>query len=193
MSCSSGGTRNGIPACLILLFARTSRWAMRRLCDQEGARDLDGGQAADLAEGERHLRLGSQSGVAAREDEREALVRDGAHLVLGFGQLCEALEQLRLARQRAVAANAVHGTVAGRRDDPRARIPRLAFTRPALQSRREGVLNRVLGEVEVAEDADEDCDRMCPFLPKDAFDRAQRSTIGRTSIEPYSAAGIFAA
>ncbi len=193
MSCSSGGTRNGIPGLPDLALGPDEALGHARLGDQEGARDLDGGQAADLAEGQRYLRLGSQGGVAAREDERKPLVGNRAHLVLGFGQLGEALEKLRLTCQRAVAPNAVHGAVAGRRDDPRARIPGLAFSRPAFQSRREGVLNRVLGEVEVAEDADEDCDRMRPFLPENAFDRAQRSTIGRTSIEPYSAAGIFAA
>ena len=65
---------------------------------------------------------------------------------------------------------------------------------PALEGCREGVLNRVLGELEVAEDADEDRDRTSPLLAEDGPDVGyERSTTGRTSIDPYSDAGIFAA
>jgi hypothetical protein len=42
--------------------------------------------------------------------------------------------------------------------------------RPALERRRERVRDRVLGELEVAEDADEDRDRTAPLLPEDALD-----------------------
>jgi hypothetical protein len=45
-----------------------------------------------------------------------------------------------------------------------------AVTRPALDSRCEGVLYRILGELEVAEDADEDGDRTSPLLAEDGAD-----------------------
>src|SRR4029450_5131184 len=54
--------------------------------------------------------------------------------------------------------------------------------------------HRVLGELEVTEDADEDRDGTSPLLAEDGADVGQeRSTTGRTSIEPYSDEGIFAA
>jgi hypothetical protein len=66
--------------------------------------------------------------------------------------------------------------------------------RPAFERGCERVLNRVLGELEVAEDADEDCDRTAPLLPEDGRNVCQgRSTTGRTSTDPYSDAGILAA
>ena len=42
--------------------------------------------------------------------------------------------------------------------------------RPALEGRRECVLHRVLGELEVAEDAREDADGASPFLAEDTLD-----------------------
>jgi hypothetical protein len=44
---------------------------------------------------------------------------------------------------------------------------------PALDRRREGVLYGVLGELEVAEDADEDGDRMSPLLTEDPLELVQ--------------------
>ena len=79
-------------------------------------------------------------------------------------------EELGLPRQRPVAANPVDRAVLGRRDDPGAGIGRCSVTRPALQRRCEGVLDGVLGEVEVAEHADEDRDRTSPLLAEDAID-----------------------
>jgi hypothetical protein len=132
--------------------------------------------------------------MAAGEDEREPLVGDRAHLVLLVGELGEPGEELRLPLEGAVAADPVDRAVPCRRDDPRTGVPRRAVPRPALERRRERVLYGVLGEVEVAEDADEDRDGTSPLLAEDRRDVGySRSTTGRTSIEPYSAAGIFAA
>ena len=52
----------------------------RRLRDQEGLRDLGGGQPADQPQGERDLGLPGQGGVAAGEHEPEPVVGD--HVVL---------------------------------------------------------------------------------------------------------------
>ena len=65
--------------------------------------------------------------------------------------------------------------------------------------RGEGVLDRVLGKVEVAEDAAEDRDRPRELIPvrgRDGVDQltsAWRITTGRTSILPVRALGIRAA
>ena len=77
-----------------------------------------------------------------------------------------------------------------------------------LERRDEGLLNGLLGEVEVSQLADEGRERAAGFLAKDAIDdgmgigRARGSTlgrqppnsqIGRTSIAPVCAPGILAA
>jgi hypothetical protein len=101
-------------------------------------------------------------------------------------------EQLPLPGESLLAANAVDGPVAGRRDDPGARVAWPAFTRPALERGRERVLHRILGELEVAaEGAGENRDRTPPLLAKGGLDfllyagtSASRMTTGRTSTFP---------
>ena len=46
------------------------------LGDEEGARDLVGGQAAEQAQRERDARLGGEHGMAGDEDEAEQVVAD---------------------------------------------------------------------------------------------------------------------
>jgi hypothetical protein len=95
--------------------------------------------------------------VAAREHQLQPLVGKCAHvLVLVCGELGEACKQLRLAFERPFTANAVDGTVACGCEDPRAGIRRLPVAVPAFERDRECVLECVLGEIEVAEDARED-------------------------------------
>jgi hypothetical protein len=50
-------------------------------------------------------------------------------------------------------------------------MARHPVTRPALECRRERILHRVLGELEVTEDADEDRDGMSPLLAEEGVDR----------------------
>jgi hypothetical protein len=154
----------------------------RRLGDEEGAGDLARGQPADLAQRQRDPALGGERGMAAGEDERQAVVGDGGHVLLLFGQRLEAAEELGLALEDAVSPDAIDGTIASGRDDPGAGRARHAVARPALESRGERVLNRVLGEFEVTEGASEDRDRTSPFLAEDLFDG--HSTMGRISREP---------
>jgi hypothetical protein len=45
-----------------------------------------------------------------------------------------------------------------------------AVTRPPLGGLRKGILHRVLGELEVAEDTDENGDRTSPLLAEDGAD-----------------------
>jgi hypothetical protein len=160
----------------------------RGLGHQEGARDLRRLEAADEAQRQRDLRLGRERRVAAGEDQLEPLVGDHGLLVLR--ELLGPGQQLRLAGERLLPADPVDRRVPGRRDDPGAGIARGSVARPALGRADEGVLHRVLGEVEVTEDAAEDCDRAGTLVAVGAGDffydvtSASRMTIGRTSMWP---------
>src|SRR5439155_3673653 len=139
--------------------------------------------------------------MAAREDQREPLVRDRAHillLVLARRQRGEAGERLALTGQHALAAKPVDRLVPRGGDDPRARVRRDAVPGPPLECNGEGLLDGVLGEVEVAERMRECGDGTAPLLAERALDRLRqagtiRGTRGRTSIVPPRAAGIRSA
>src|SRR3954454_17045161 len=129
----------------------------RRLRDEEGASDLRRLEPADEAQRQRDLRLRRERRVAAGEDQLEPLV--GNHSLLVLRELLGPREQLRLAGQRLLAADPVDRRVPGRGHDPGARVAGSSVAWPPLRRPDEGVLHRVLGEVEVTEDAAEDRDR----------------------------------
>jgi len=92
--------------------------------------------------------------MTAPEDELESLVRERRllhHVLRCLGSL----EQAGLRRQRAIAASAIDGSVARRRHEPGAGVGGDSVARPALRGDREGLLRGLLGEVEVAEEADQ--------------------------------------
>jgi hypothetical protein len=63
--------------------------------------------------------------------------------------------------------------------------------RPALNGDREGLLCGFLGEVEVAEEADQCCEDATPLVAEGLLEDRYDSTIGRISIAPpMRAAGI---
>jgi len=130
--------------------------------------------------------------MAAREDQLESLV--GNHCVIVAGKLLDPSEQLRLARERLLAPDPVDRAVACRRHDPGAGVRRHAVTRPALGSDEERVLHRVLGEIEIAENAAEDCDATCTLVAvgtgEVVYSRySELSCTGRISTAPLRAAG----
>ncbi len=92
------------------------------------------------------------------------------------GQRLQPCEQLGLAPEHPLAPDAVDGAVSCRGDDPGTRIARHAVTRPALGCDGERILHRVLGQLEVAEDADEDGDGTSPFLPVDVREVSQAAS-----------------
>jgi hypothetical protein len=73
--------------------------------------------------------------------------------------------------ERPLTAELVDRAVPRGRDDPRRRVSGDAVTGPALESAGKCVLDRVLGQIEIAEDADEDRDRTAPFLSERFGDR----------------------
>ncbi len=116
------------------------------------------------------------------------------HLVLhGAG----GVEQARLLDERAVAAQAVDRAVAGGDRQPGTRIGRHAVAGPPLRGDRERLLSGLLGEVEVAEEADQAREDAAPLVAEDLLEQRlppYLSTNGRTSTAPpIRAAGILAA
>ena len=95
--------------------------------------------------------------MAAGKDQLEPFVGNDSLLVCR--ELLGSREQLRLSRQGLLAADPVDRAVAGRGHDPGARVGRDSVAGPSLRCPDERVLHRVLGEVEVTEDAAEDRDR----------------------------------
>jgi hypothetical protein len=155
--------------------------------------------------------------VAAREDEAEPVIGEPAfaaksHLVFPSTAMDERafeLGELQLLAPR--AANPVERAVAGRGRDPGPRIARNPVARPRLERRDEGIGERLLGEVEVTQDADQRSQDPPGFLAERPLDLlangvgVQPATLpeptsgmsmsrsGRTSIEPYAAPGHRAA
>ena len=149
----------------------------RRLGDQEGAGDLAGGQAAERPQGQRDLRVGGERRMAAGEDELEPLVGEG-RLVHDVLRRLGHLEQVGLRGQRAVAADAIDGPVARRRHQPGAGAGGDSVARPALRGDREGLLRGLLGEVEVAEEADQRGEDAPPLVAEGPLE--DRSTTPRS-------------
>ena len=131
--------------------------------------------------------------MAAGEHELEALVGEGGlvHVVLRHERH---VEESGLGRERALAADAVERTVARRGDEPGPGTHGHAVARPALGGDGERLLSGLLGEVEVAEEADQRSEDASPLLPEDLLEDRYRSAIGRTSTAPpMRAAGTRAA
>src|SRR5262245_31846881 len=160
----------------------------RRFGDEERPRDLGRFEAADEAERQRHLGLRRERRVAAGEDQFEAFVGDHGFLVVR--ELLCPREQLRLPRERLLATDPVDRRVPGSGHDPGAGIVRRSVAWPAFGRANEGVLHRVLGEIEITEDAAEDRDRAGTLVAVGADEllyeatSASRITIGRTSMWP---------
>jgi hypothetical protein len=103
--------------------------------------------------------------VAAGEDQLEPFVRECRRLhrvLLCLGQVLR--EQAGLLGQGAIAANAVDRPVARRADQPAVGIGREPVARPALGGDCEGLLRGFLGEVDVAEEADQGSEDASPLI-----------------------------
>jgi hypothetical protein len=95
-------------------------------------------------------------------------------LLRGFAHV----ELARLCGERAVATHAIDRAIACGRHQPGARTRRHPFSRPALCGDRERLLRGFLGEVEVAEEADQRREYTTPLLAEDLLE-AQGSTADR--------------
>ena len=131
----------------------------RRLRDEEGAGDLGRLEAGDGAQRERDLSLRRERRVAAGEDQPQPVVLQGAlrslspvrgRLLRRLLDLEEALQQLALAAPRLIAAEAVDRLAPSGRDQPGGGAARDAVPGPALEGDGQRLLERILGELEVA-------------------------------------------
>ena len=183
-----------MPASLILRFARESR----RFIVSSGTRKARAissvRQAAERAQRQRDLRLEPERRMAAGEDQLQPLVgkrpsssissstASGTSSRRVFAASVRSRRRRSIARLRAVI------------DQPGAGIGRRAVARPALGGDREGLLSGFLGEVEVAEEADQAGEDAAPLVAEDLLEQRYLSTSGRTSIAPpIRAAGMRAA
>jgi hypothetical protein len=116
------------------------------LGDEEGRRDLGGGEAADGAEREGDLGLFGERGVAAGEDEFQAVAGFAGQRPLELGEFV-AVDGL--------AAEDVQAAAAGDGEQPGVGVVGDAFGGPAVERCFDGVLHDVLGGGEVAEEPDE--------------------------------------
>ena len=92
--------------------------------------------------------------MAAREDQLESLVRE-CGLVHGALRFLRSLQEASLCGKSAIAADAVDRAVARRGHQPGARVGRCPGAWPTLGGDRERLLGGFLGEIEVAEEADQ--------------------------------------
>ena len=182
---------------------------------QECPGDLLGGEAADLAQGERDPGVRRQGGMAAGEDQAKPVVLDPVG-VADRGVLRVSFQPQGQLGDRLVepcaAAEGVDGLEPAGGDEPGAGTGRHAVPRPALDGRRERVVERLLREIEVAEQPDEGgedaarvgavdrVDRVPRLVggggvrhPARAYSGGSKFRIGRTSTHPSRADGIFAA
>jgi len=80
------------------------------------------------------------------------------------------LEQLRLRGECAIAADPVDRAIAGGGHQPGARVVRRPVAGPALGGDREGFLGSFLGEIEVAEEADQAGEDAAPLVAEDLLE-----------------------
>ena len=131
--------------------------------------------------------------MAASEDELEPLVFE-ARLVHDVLRNLLHLEQIGLGRQCMATAKAIDGSVAGSGHEPRTRVGWVPGFRPALGRDGKSSLRGLLGEVEIAEEADQRGEHAAPFFAEGLLEDGYHSMIGRTSMAPpRRAAGICAA
>ncbi len=201
------------PGVAYLLLGPDQSLGERGLGNQEGTRDLGRGEAAERSQGERDAGVHRESRMAAGEHQAkpivaEAAVAPEAHVVLLSSAVDEgALDLGELQGLATCPADPVEGAVSRRGGDPCPWVARNAIPRPGLERGHERVGERLLGQVEVAQDADERredptglvtegpldvlADRVGgqPAAPAPATSESPMSRIGRTSTEPYAAPG----
>ena len=144
-----------------------------RLRHKEGSRDLGRAQTAQEPEGQRHLHTCCERRVTAGEDQPQTIVLHRALL----DRLLGCMQERRLGVAiiaRGLAAQAVDRSIPSGGDDPARRRRRQSAVRPPRHRDRERLLDRVLGDVEIPEDAGQDGHRPPVLLAEDKLDLGMR-------------------
>ncbi len=125
---------------------------------KKGAGDFFGGQVADFAQRQRHLRVRRQRRVAAGEDQPQAIVFHVFATPVGLFEFFQLRQQqwLRSLEPRAPAQH-INRLEASGRDQPGARVVRHAVALPAFDRDEERLVQGFFGKVEITEQADQRC------------------------------------
>ena len=175
-----GSARDAVRRVVVaqLAFGANDPLRHRRLGHQERTSDLRGLEPAEQAERERDLCVRGECRVAAQEHQAELVVGDdideGVEVeefgsVVRFhvvGVLHPVGGEIAIGARR-FAAQPVDRPVAGGGGDPSARVGWHASDRPAFGGDRKCLGDRVLGEVDVAEDADQGGSATPDLAPED--------------------------
>jgi len=181
-----------------------------RLVYQERTRDFRNAQTAQRAQGQCDLGLAREGGVAAREDEAQLIIGYRRDLELGLWAMSLLIQTDRKGQFAAFGFDdpevpePVDRLASGGHGEPRARRRRHAVLGPGLEGGRESVLERILGELKVAKEADQGCQDGAGLRPEDPIESAYgvdhllsyisgTSISGLISIEPVTASGILEA
>ena len=154
-SSASSGTRYGMLASRILRFARTSRCAIVASGTRNERAISSVSSPPRRRSVKRDLDVRGQRRVAAREDQPQPVVLHGPDR---FGWFVALVEERRLGvsvMAGCLTPEPVDGTVAGRRRDPRTGVRRQSGLRPPLRRHDERLLDRLFGDVDVAEETDQ--------------------------------------
>jgi hypothetical protein len=144
--------------------------------DEERKRDLVGGQSAEGAQRERHLRLDGERRVTAGEDQLQPLVGNGggvAHESLPSLRrgLEVAGEHFHLGGEDLPAAQLVDGAVMRGHDQPAGGVGRFPVPGPAFGRDSERLGGGVLSQFDVAENPDQGGQHAPPLVAEDGVKR----------------------
>src|SRR5207249_2431355 len=135
--------------------------------------DLRRRESAERAQRQGDLSFLREGRVAAREDEPQTVVEPSRHIVV----LCEVRGGRRLSNEEplllganALAAETIERLATRRRHDPPGGRFRDALSWPVHNCRGEGLLERVLSDVEIACEANQRCEDAPGSFTKYAFD-----------------------
>ena len=163
----------------------------RRFLDQKGPGDLGGGETADQTKRQRHPGLGRERRVAAGEEQSQPVVADGGRIQWrgGVVLVIDVQSQRGLTGRGtgALATQMVERLVAGGGHQPGAGAVGGAIARPAFEGGRQRLLNRVLGEVDVAEEPGQGRDDASGLVAKDAGQRRLSGGLGEGAGDRVSA------
>jgi hypothetical protein len=120
-------------------------------------RDFLGREAAYLTKRQRDLGIWGKCRMTAREDQSQTIVFES--LLVDGDRIDRGLHLLRELRDRGVEthppAEDVDGLEATGGDEPRERVTRQPVARPFLDRSREGLVQGLLGQVEVTDEPNE--------------------------------------
>ena len=191
-----GGRRHLVGDARLLDLALCAHQPLRhgRHRDEECACDLVGREPAQGAQRERDLRIERERRMAAGEDQAQALVGDGrvGRAVVRFrARLGDPSELAADLLEAPSAAQRIDGLVARRRDQPCTRIARRPLAGPLLERHRERVLDGLLGDVEVADQPDDDRQHAAELGAVEALDLCAIHRVAETRLaEPPTASEV---